>query len=152
MWMKKGFTLLLGVATLIGHFTGKAIDFVVKCAYCKECEVHEKDKGTTEHEAWLENHADNCCVNHEGSAEKMESGAMVEMFKIRETACLPRQNSEENMYLKYVQKRICHKISTDEKLLQIQHLYCPPGSSSWYTWQRPKDVSTLMNISPSYQK
>jgi len=79
-WRKRGFTSLYGFASLIGWFTGKVIDIVVKSKYCKECEHWERKKGTTEFEEWHNLHESHCNVNHSGSAGKMEPDAVVEMF------------------------------------------------------------------------
>ena len=35
---KRGFSSLFGVTSLIGDFTGKIIDVLVKSSYCKACE------------------------------------------------------------------------------------------------------------------
>lgn len=69
-WMKRGFSSLFGVTTLIGYFTGKVVDFVVKSSYCKKCEIHEKNKGAAEYKSWLENHQEHYSTNHKGSAGK----------------------------------------------------------------------------------
>lgn len=79
-WMKRGYSSFFGVTTLIGYFTGKVIDCLVKSRYCKECEIHENVKGTAEYESWLENHHENCAANHKGSTGKMEPDSAVEMF------------------------------------------------------------------------
>lgn len=71
---------LYGFASLIGWHTGKVIDIEVKSKYCKECEAWKKKIDTDEYAEWLENHAEKCQANHEGSAGKMEPDAMVEMF------------------------------------------------------------------------
>lgn len=42
-WHKRGFSSLFGVTSLIGHFTGKIIDVLVKSSFCKACEPW-KDK------------------------------------------------------------------------------------------------------------
>ncbi|KYM95878.1 hypothetical protein ALC62_13471 [Cyphomyrmex costatus] len=41
-WKKRGYTSLFGVASLIGYYSGKIIDVVVKSAYCKMCESWAK--------------------------------------------------------------------------------------------------------------
>lgn len=76
-WMKRGFSSLFGVASIIGWYTGKVIDLVVKSSYCKECEAHEKEKGSAEYEEWMQSHEEQCSANHTGSAGKMECDAMV---------------------------------------------------------------------------
>lgn len=79
-WRKRGFSSLFGVATLIGWFTGKILDVLVKSKYCKACEFWSKKEGTAEYEKWAESHYDNCQSNHEGWAGKMEVEAIVNMF------------------------------------------------------------------------
>jgi len=37
-WRKRGFSSLQGVTTLIDHYSGKVLDLLVKCSYCKQCE------------------------------------------------------------------------------------------------------------------
>lgn len=37
-WMKRGYSSLLGVSTLISFYSGKVLDLIVKCSYCKACE------------------------------------------------------------------------------------------------------------------
>lgn len=86
-WRKRGFSSLFGFSSLIGWFTGKVIDIFVKSKYCKGCEHWEKQKNTAEYEEWKNVHENNCQVNHSGSAGKMESDAIVEMFSRSESTC-----------------------------------------------------------------
>lgn len=82
-WKKRGFSSLYGVSSLIGHYTGKVIDILVKSSYCHCCEVWKRKLGTAEYEEWLEEHTNSgeCKVNHVGPAGNMEVAAIVEMFK-----------------------------------------------------------------------
>lgn len=84
-WRKRGYSSLLGVSTLIAFYTGKVIDLIVKCSYCKTCEFWKNFEGTEEYEAWHEQHSEQCLANHSGSSGKMEVDAIVEMFKRSET-------------------------------------------------------------------
>lgn len=79
-WRKHGFTSLYGVAVLIGQFTGKVVDFLVKPSYYAQCNYWNKHKNTKQYEAWKSNHDQNCQINHEGSVGKMEVDAMIELF------------------------------------------------------------------------
>lgn len=79
--MKRGFSSLYSVATIIEHLTGKDIDYLVKSTYCKECESHEKIKGSADYEAWFNNHEENCYPNHDGSSGEMECDAVAGTFK-----------------------------------------------------------------------
>lgn len=54
---------------------------VVKSKYCKSCEFWKKKIDTEEYAEWKEQHDEECQVNHEGSAGKMEVDAMLEMFR-----------------------------------------------------------------------
>jgi len=79
-WRKRGFSSLFGIATLIGWHTGKVLDVIVKSKYCKACKFWKKKEETAEYREWVENHANECQANHEGSSGKMEVDAIVEMF------------------------------------------------------------------------
>ncbi|KOC70147.1 hypothetical protein WH47_08408, partial [Habropoda laboriosa] len=84
-WMKRGYSSLLGVSTLISFYSGKVLDLIVKCSYCKTCEFWKNFEGTEEYDEWENKHSDKCSANHNGSAGKMEVDSIVEMFKRSET-------------------------------------------------------------------
>lgn len=50
-WKKRGFSSLFGVASLIGYYTGKVIDILVKSSYCHDCKTWESKLDTAEYEA-----------------------------------------------------------------------------------------------------
>lgn len=79
-WKKRGFTSLYGVTTLIGYYSGKVIDLIVKGSYCQACTIWSKRRGTEEYAAWYETHEEECASNHIGSAGKMEVDSVLEMF------------------------------------------------------------------------
>lgn len=76
---------MYGVTTLIGYYTGKIIDLVVKSAYCQACIFWKKKEGTDEYTKWYEQLEEECSMNHSGSAGKMEVDAIKEMFSRSET-------------------------------------------------------------------
>jgi hypothetical protein len=80
-WKKRGFKSLYGVTTLIGYYSGKVIDLVVKSSYCQGCTFWKNKHHTQEYQEWYANHEEECTINHEGSAGKMEVSAMIEMFQ-----------------------------------------------------------------------
>jgi len=80
-WKKRGYTFLFGVASLIGYYSGKIVDILVKSSYCKQCEIWSKRRNTEEYNDWFENHQNHCSANHTGSSGKMEVDAVIEMFK-----------------------------------------------------------------------
>lgn len=80
-WKKRSFTSLYGLVTLIGKYTGKVIDLVVKSSYCHACKLWESKCGTPGYETWIDDHIDQCSANHEGSAGKMEVDCVKEMFR-----------------------------------------------------------------------
>ncbi|EZA51520.1 hypothetical protein X777_09817 [Ooceraea biroi] len=84
-WRERGFSSLYGLVTLIGWYTGKVVDVLVKSKYCKVCEYWKKKEDTAEYQEWAKSHSEQCQANHEGSAEKMEMDAVVEMFLRSET-------------------------------------------------------------------
>jgi len=80
-WRKRGFSSLYGFVSLIGWYTGKVVDVIVKSKYCKACESWEKKSDTNEYQEWAQTHQETCQANHEGSAGKMEVDAVIEMFQ-----------------------------------------------------------------------
>lgn len=84
-WRKRGFSSLYGLVTLIGWYTGKVIDIVVKFKYCKSCEFWSQKEGTAEYNEWAETHSNECQINHDGSSGQMEVDSMIEMFQRSET-------------------------------------------------------------------
>lgn len=91
-WRKRGFSSLFGLVSVIGWYTGKVIDIVVKSKYCKACEFWNKDANTEKYADWAVTHENECQANHKGSAGKMEVDAVIDIF----------QRSEELHGVKYV--------------------------------------------------
>ncbi|XP_053995806.1 uncharacterized protein LOC128885665 [Hylaeus anthracinus] len=79
-WKKRGFTSLYGVTTIIGYYTGKVMDFVVKSGYCQACTFWSNKRDTDEYIEWYEQHEEECFANHYGSSGKMEVDSIQEMF------------------------------------------------------------------------
>ncbi|KYN05199.1 hypothetical protein ALC62_03906 [Cyphomyrmex costatus] len=79
-WKRRGFSSLFGIATLIGKYTHKVLDFVVKSSFCQSCSNWASKKGTNEYDIWHDTHEQHCSINHTGSAGKMEVDCMKEMF------------------------------------------------------------------------
>lgn len=90
-WKKRDFSSLYNVTTLIGYYSGKVIDFVIKGSYCQACTYWKSRKNTVEYFQWYEEHKKHCHANHFGSAGKMEVDAIQEMFT----------RSEEKFKVKY---------------------------------------------------
>lgn len=84
-WKREGFSSLYGIASLIGWHTGKVVDVLVKSEFCKNCEFWKDREGIAKYEEWAESHINECQINHEGSAGKIEVDAIVEMFSRSET-------------------------------------------------------------------
>lgn len=76
---------MYGLATLIGSNSKKIFDCVVKSKYSKSCEFWPQKEDTEEYAEWAENHKEECAVNHDGYAGKMEVDAVIEMFWRSET-------------------------------------------------------------------
>lgn len=55
-WKKRGFSSLFGVTTLIGKYTHKVLDLVVKSSFCQVCSNWASKKGTPEYTAWQQTH------------------------------------------------------------------------------------------------
>lgn len=69
------------MTSLIGYYSGKIIDIVVKSAYCKLCETWKKKLNTEEYNEWHDEHKNTCTANHSGSSGKMEVDSVIEMFQ-----------------------------------------------------------------------
>ena len=83
-WPKRGFTALLGIVSLIGKYTNKVIDVVVKSKICQACSNYSKKfpENTSEFDAWFTEHceAGNCTRDHDGSVGLIEVEGVEEMF------------------------------------------------------------------------
>jgi len=84
-WRKRGFSSLYGFVSLIGWYTGKVVDILVKSKYCKACEFWKRKGDTEEYEKWAQTHEEACQANHEGSAGKMKVDSVIEMFRRSES-------------------------------------------------------------------
>lgn len=80
-WRKRGFSSSQGVVTLIGYYSGKVLDCAINSLYCKTCEYWKTKENTIDFETRVETHKDECCINHEGSAGKMEVDGAIEIFQ-----------------------------------------------------------------------
>jgi len=79
-WAKRGFSSLLGFVSLIGQFTNKILDVIVKSSICKGCQ-HLAQLDPFESKALYEDHKSECMANHKGSVGKMEVDGVLDMFK-----------------------------------------------------------------------
>ena len=80
-WQRRGHSSKNGVVFIISVRTGEVLDYVVKTKHCHECLSHQDDdKNSNEFKEWQSNHKGNCCINHEGSSDSMETQGAVEMF------------------------------------------------------------------------
>ncbi|XP_074111956.1 uncharacterized protein LOC141535751 [Cotesia typhae] len=79
-WKKRGFKSMYGVTTLIGYYSGKVIDLVVKSSFCAACARWKNKTDTEEYRQWFEEHEPNCQENHKGSSGAIEVEAVKEMF------------------------------------------------------------------------
>ena len=72
-WQKRGFTSLFGVGISINVLTGLVIDYEVLSKYCHACKMTEaKDLPARQLAAWKEQHAPDCCQNHQLSSKALE--------------------------------------------------------------------------------
>lgn len=55
-WTRRGFTSLLGVVSLIGKYSNKIVDLIVKSKVCKACEQWSGSEESDEFLEWHENH------------------------------------------------------------------------------------------------
>ena len=57
-WAKRGFTSLLGIVSLIGKYTNKIVDVIVKSKVCKACEKWVGKEEADEYLEWYEAHVE----------------------------------------------------------------------------------------------
>ena len=74
-WQKRGFSSLLGAATVISVDTGKCLGYKVMSKKCSLCTLWENRKGTDAYEKFISVTRDSheCSINHDGSAGSMEA-------------------------------------------------------------------------------
>ncbi|XP_044583218.1 uncharacterized protein LOC123264134 [Cotesia glomerata] len=80
-WKQRGFASLFGVTTLIGKYSKKVVDTVVKSSFCQDCNLWKgKNKSDVNYQDWFKEHANSCAINCKESSGKMERDAVLEMF------------------------------------------------------------------------
>ncbi|XP_046608182.1 uncharacterized protein LOC124299203 [Neodiprion virginianus] len=81
-WKKRGHTSRFGVVTLAGKYIKIILDSCVKSTYCQSCVFWEKKKESDPeaYEEWLSIHEEECNINREGSASKMEVDGVKDVF------------------------------------------------------------------------
>ncbi|XP_032682124.1 uncharacterized protein LOC116849269 [Odontomachus brunneus] len=104
-WSKRGYSSLFEVVTLIGKYSDKIVDLIVKSTFCQACNDWQK-KNDEEFEAWYGGHKKHCVSNHTGSAGKMDG--VIEMFARSETL-------HEVKYINYIGDTKTFKALLDSK-------------------------------------
>lgn len=96
-WKRRGFSSLFGVSILVGKYSKKVVDAVIKSSFCQACNLwnKKKDDNINEYNEWYETHEETCSINNEGSASKMEIDAVTEMF-------LRSKEKHGVLYMKYI--------------------------------------------------
>ena len=94
-WLTRGYSSKVGVVTLVGERTGKALDLEVLSTVCSGCNSYTGPKGGSEYETWWAIHKGDCTSNHSESAGLMEVNGMISIFQ--------RSNSRSNVrYTDYI--------------------------------------------------
>ena len=120
-WKKQGFTSLYGVTTILGYYTGKVLDSIVKSSFCTAFSSWGEKEDTIEYSEWYENHQESCSQNHQGSAEKMEVDSIIEMFN----------NSEKKFGVKYLNYIGDGDLSRDDLLIQCLGVHTQNANESF---------------------
>lgn len=81
-WKRRGSSSLFGVSILVGKYSTKVVNAVIKSSFCQAYNLQnkKKDDNISEYNKWYETHEETCSINHEGSASKMEIDAVTKMF------------------------------------------------------------------------
>ena len=96
-WMRRGYSSLYGVQTVIAWDTHQVLDVEVLSKHCPTCSSWSSRKASgrvtdAQYEQWQVNHAANCMISTDVSAPAMESTAVVSLWS----------RSEERNGLRYV--------------------------------------------------
>ncbi|KAG8240417.1 hypothetical protein J437_LFUL003131 [Ladona fulva] len=67
-WEKLGLTSLYCVTTLIGYYSGKVMELIVKGSYCEARTFWNKKMGTAEYSEWFRSDEKECVAYPGGSA------------------------------------------------------------------------------------
>lgn len=71
-WLNRGLSSRHGFVTVISIDTGEVLDVHYMCSVCPECSKWE-DKTSPEYLEWFLSHESECMLNHDGSAQSMET-------------------------------------------------------------------------------
>lgn len=96
-WKRREFSSLFGVSTLVGKYSKKVVDAMIKNSFCQACNLwnKKKDDNIDEYNEWYKTHEETCSLNHKGSAGKMEIDAVTKMF-------LKSKKKHRVLYVKYI--------------------------------------------------
>ena len=80
-WQKRGHSSKIGVVFVIAVETGEILDYELKSLYCHACVANKnKKQSEEEYEIWKSKHELQCCLDHKGSSDSMETDCAVEIF------------------------------------------------------------------------
>ena len=96
--VRKGYSSLNGIVTVVSVETREAIDYNVLTKKCAHCTALGSRRGTDAFEEFMSTHENECEINHEGSAGSMEAKGVVTSFS----------SSVEKYNLRYTRWR--HKV------------------------------------------
>lgn len=85
-WMRRGYSSLYSVQSVISHETGKVLDITVLSKHCDICKLKKRKLETgelrqAEFDAWKAEHQTECQINTHVSSPAMETAAVVELWK-----------------------------------------------------------------------
>ena len=77
-WSSRGWSARDGVVTAISEDTGRVLDVVYMTRSCSQCKKMEEKRASgqlskIEFLEWYIGHEENCYLNHEGSAQVLQS-------------------------------------------------------------------------------
>ena len=78
-WRRRGVSSLFGAVILIGKYSNKVLDLLVKSKFCQACNHWKGKENTEEFKSLFEAHEEQCACNHRGSAGKMEVDGIIGM-------------------------------------------------------------------------
>lgn len=94
-WKTRGHSSLVGVCTVVGAESGKAIDVEVMSSFCKGCSSYKGPKFGPKYSSFMARHKGLCTKNHSGSAALMEVKGMLRIFERSE-------KKHDRIYTEYI--------------------------------------------------
>lgn len=111
-WINRNWHSKHGFVTAISTDTGEAVDMEYLCTSCEGCESWKnKDRDSREYLEWFLEHDTVCTLNHEGTAQSMESEGVSRIFQ---RSLRRRNKARYNPYLSDGDSKGFDRVNTEK--------------------------------------